>query len=82
MRYNGDVISIWNRDGGNQDFEGKMTKKIVHLWDLPPFVNIEYKRHHQPPGGTQDTSASNSEKPGGISKPPFAWRRLVDARDA
>ena len=51
VRYNGDVISIWNRDADNHEFQAKLVRRLKAIWDLPPFVQMEYKRHVPEPGG-------------------------------
>lgn len=53
VRYNGDVISIWNRNADNREFQTKLVRRIKSIWDLPPFVQMDYKRHVPLPEGTK-----------------------------
>lgn len=54
VRYNGDVISIWNRDADNPDFQARLVRRLKAIWDLPPFVQMDYKRHVPEPGATDN----------------------------
>ncbi|EWM21141.1 eukaryotic translation initiation factor 4e type 2 [Nannochloropsis gaditana] len=49
-RSSGDVISIWNRHAGNRDFQVKLVRRLKALWELPPFVPMDYARHRPESG--------------------------------
>lgn len=49
VRYNGDVIQIWNRHADNKEFKNRLVRRLKSLWELPPFVAMDYKRHFPGP---------------------------------
>lgn len=45
IRYNEDIISIWNRNADNTEATSKIRDHMRRLLRLPAFISTEYKRH-------------------------------------
>jgi translation initiation factor 4E len=45
IRYNEDVLAIWNRNANNQEALGCIRDGLKKILNLPNFISLEYKRH-------------------------------------
>ena len=45
VRYNEDIISLWNRNADNLDANGKIRDQMRRAMRLPQYISMEYKRH-------------------------------------
>ncbi|TYZ59211.1 hypothetical protein PybrP1_007144 [[Pythium] brassicae (nom. inval.)] len=45
VRYNEDIISLWNRNADNSEALRTIRDKMQEVLNLPHFVSLEYKRH-------------------------------------
>lgn len=46
VRYNGDIISVWNKSAENTEAANRISEKIRGLWQMPPYVAVDYKPHN------------------------------------
>lgn len=47
VRFQEDIISIWNRTAGNQQVTSRIRDTLRRVLNLPPNVIMEYKKHNQ-----------------------------------
>lgn len=45
MKYNEDLISVWNRDSENAETKRKIEETMRKIFGLPPGTILEYKAH-------------------------------------
>ncbi|CAM9708071.1 unnamed protein product, partial [Phaeothamnion confervicola] len=45
VRYNEDIISLWNRNADNREATERIRESLRRLLKLPFFIHFEYRRH-------------------------------------
>jgi translation initiation factor 4E len=45
MKYNEDLISVWNRESENNEAKRKIEETMRKVFGLPPGTILEYKAH-------------------------------------
>ncbi|GAB9470233.1 Eukaryotic initiation factor 4e, partial [Globisporangium polare] len=61
VRYNEDIISLWNRNADNSDALKSIYEKMQQVLNLPQFISLEYKRHDA--SLTDNSSFRNTTNP-------------------